>query len=849
LFQCSSGAKNKSEEENERPASEIGEPSHVKERLQQRDKEDTEFAGVKTKMSHLMEEICSVFLENDSLKNAKDKLLSEITELRNEKCNTPESEREHELKMSVIEHMKRSLEEMLDVFSSALQERKSLMESNQCLESEIKKIRDERENRRNRGNEANASRPEYEDVNLCVAQMEGWLKSLVEEIACLKQAREMLESEIKVLKEEQETLRVADEESNNRHKSMEVKKNTVVQATITARHEINSLKDANKDLQSQIDKLKIKMKRREEKAKELSVECDIIRGNVTALEAEHNRVIRETEYLNKKNESLTSEIDKITDELHRLREGDKDLESLMTQHENLRVKNAELLLDIDRAERERLVSKEANEILTSQFEELTEERENVRKGENKSTALISESCDMLPDITGTNMKRSRVLQGNEPFFEEEERLPSEIKDLNGEMLGLLETNREDKITTRTSTAQSSLEDLETCSAQDNIGHYSPADDSRAGYNSTSQKNTTQNKSGHQRKDQTTTSESQTTETTTGKYRTTETQTDLPTTGQRRTSQDTTNNAENGPPQDMPHPKIRTTGQPTKSHPQTTRPTTGQQRTPQNQTTRPTTGQTGTPQSRTVRPTTGQQRTLQTQTTWQTSQPRTSQPQTTRTTGQPRIPQPQTTWQTSQPRTSQPQTTRTTGQPRIPQTQTNRQTTNQPRTTQLQTTRPTTGQPRSPKTQTNLQTTCQSRTPQTQTTRPTTDQPVTPQTHTVLTTTFRLKTRQPSKYHSETTKATTSKSRRSENQTVLPATDQRRTSQHTKNNAAISRPRQNIPDAKTRPTTGQPRKPHPQTTRPTTGQARPEHPNGPADNRKLQNIPVQKKPPDKPANNG
>jgi hypothetical protein len=33
------------------------------------------------------------------------------------------------------------------------------------------------------------------------------------------------------------------------------------------------------------------------------------------------------------------------------------------------------------------------------------------------------------------------------------------------------------------------------------------------------------------------------------------------------------------------------------------------------------------------------------------------------------------------------------------------------------------------------------------------------------------------------------------------------------------------------------------------QARPEHPNGPADNRKLQNIPVQKKPPDKPANNG
>jgi chromosome segregation ATPase len=502
LFECRCGVRKKCGEVNESLASEIEETRDVKERLQERDKKDIagriEYGDIKIKMSYMVENIKDVF--NQLLTEIKEKLLSEITQLKDEQFNLSERDMENKIKRAIFETLK-------DTFHSAIEEGESLKVINKNLEAETEKKKYETERLHNRSNGTSALETEYDDKILSVTKQEDLLNSELQKSQYQKQVNETLVSEMDQLKDEYKRLHERENELKVLRfdcDNMDRKMTELVEQLRCVCRENESLKEANDRLRSETDEVTNKLqslrevdkeaillsnqregikacitelmddisleeqvkarlngvkeslasrtnelkgeienpRERENKTEALRTECDNLKRDITQLDENRSRAIRENEYLKEEQKRLESENDKRKDELHRLRERYTETNSLKTQYEDMNVRKSALVADIYRAQQEGALLRDANKWLASINRNLKEETENLRERENKTEALRTECDNLKRDMTQLAENLSRAIREIECLKEEQKRLASENDEIKDELHRLQEGDEE-----------------------------------------------------------------------------------------------------------------------------------------------------------------------------------------------------------------------------------------------------------------------------------------------------------------------------------------------------------------------------------------------------------------------
>jgi chromosome segregation ATPase len=475
FFECRSSVRKKSNEKNERLASEVEEPRDVKERLQEREKEDeeswTEYAAesltsqieewkgekenlcekekeamvlrikcdyMKYNMTRLLEVHRSTVRENQCLIANNERLSSETEKLKVKMHRLNEGDKHVRLLKTEHESMGVSVTELTEDINRAERERRDFKAAKEILATEFEKQSEELENIRERENKAKALGTKCYNMKCHITELVEKRSRILRENECLQKENERLSSETVKITNQLHRLRKGDTKLQlltNQHEKMRLVVTQLMEDISRAERERQALKEVKEYFVSEFEELSEELEniRGGKKSKTLRAECHNMQSNIKMLAEKCSHVLRKNECLHEENERLSSETVKLTRELHRLHRGDKESQSLRTLHENMRVNVIKQTEDISRAKRERQVLKAAKESLVSKFEELSEELENIPEREKKAETLRAECHNMQSNIKMLAEKCSHVLRENECLHEENERLSSETVKLTQEL--------------------------------------------------------------------------------------------------------------------------------------------------------------------------------------------------------------------------------------------------------------------------------------------------------------------------------------------------------------------------------------------------------------------------------
>lgn len=436
-------------EENGKLSSEIEALQDEKERLRQRHWEDN---ALRTKRENLkritrmqVEENKIALKKGEYLKQAKLKLVSEIEALKSEKesrCNIM-------AEMTEFVNRECSMTKLVEENIRAVQEIISMKETKRCLESLIKKIKDEQKRLHEREEENKELRSKYNNMKSNVVELEGELSNVVQESVCLKEVKELLDFEIKKLKDARERLCKRNTEARTLKiicEDMKARKSELAEKVSIAVRERDRLKTERERLELQFDALKVeeeKLCKRDEENGELRMGYCNLKHTKTQLEEGLYGAFRDTARLIQEIDWLTSKSEELEDKLKLLRKRDKESKVIRTEFENMKHNMADLVQEFNIANQNVEHLKDVTKSLASIFENLEKEQKMLRETDEETKAL-SIKYDSLKRRVTELVWLKNSFQEMQCLNKEKENLASAIEKIKGEMEMLSETKRESK---------------------------------------------------------------------------------------------------------------------------------------------------------------------------------------------------------------------------------------------------------------------------------------------------------------------------------------------------------------------------------------------------------------------